>query len=104
MSIESVMPSNHLIVVVRFSSPLQSFPASRSFQMSQLLASDGQNIGASASTSVLPMSSQGLFPLGLTGLTLLSRGFEMYLPPSHLWLPRKGFAFHSWSVPYQGSF
>ena len=72
--------------------------------MSQLLSSDGQNIGASASASVLPVNSQDLFPFGLTGLTLLSRGFELYLPPSHLWLQLKVFAFHSWSVPYQGSF
>ena len=42
--------------VVPFSSYLQSFPASGSFLMSQLLASDGQNIGASASASVLPMN------------------------------------------------
>ena len=36
MSIESVMPSNHLISVVPFSSCLQSFSASGSFLMSQL--------------------------------------------------------------------
>ena len=59
MSIESVMPSNHLILCcVPFSSCLQSFPASGSFQMSQLCASGGQNIGVSASTSVLPMNTQ----------------------------------------------
>ena len=40
------------------SSCLQSFPASRSFQMSQLFASSGQSIGVSASTSVLPMDIQ----------------------------------------------
>ena len=43
--------------VVPFSSCLQSFPASGSFQMSQLFASDGQSIGVSASASVLPMNS-----------------------------------------------
>ena len=37
--------------------------------MSQLFASGGQGIGASASESVLPMNIQGRFPLGLTGLT-----------------------------------
>ena len=47
----------------------QSFPASGSFQMSQLLASGGQSIGVSASTSVLPMNIQDLFPLGWTGGT-----------------------------------
>ena len=53
--------------VVPFSSCLQSFPASGSFQMSQLFASGGQNIGVSASTSVLPMNTQDWFPLGWTG-------------------------------------
>jgi len=47
---------------------LQSSPASRSFPMNWLFASDGQNIGASASASVLPVNIQGRFPLGLTGL------------------------------------
>ena len=42
MSIESVMPSNHLILCVPFSYP-QSFPASGSFQMSQILASGGNS-------------------------------------------------------------
>ena len=40
--------------VIPFSSCLQSFPASGSFPMSQLFATGGQNIGASASRSVLP--------------------------------------------------
>ena len=55
--------------VIPFSSCLQSFPASGSFQMSQFFSSDGQSIGVSASTSVLPMSIQGWFPLGWTGWT-----------------------------------
>ena len=58
MSIESVMPSNHLILCRAFSSCLQSFPASGSFQMSQPFASGGQSIGVTASTSVLPMNIQ----------------------------------------------
>ena len=58
-STESVMPSNHLILCCPFSSFLQSFPASRSFLMSQLIASGGQSTGASASASVLPMNIQG---------------------------------------------
>ena len=45
---------------------LQSFPASGSFPVSWLLASGGQSIGASASASVLPVSIQDWFPLGLT--------------------------------------
>ena len=54
-----------------FSFSLQSFPASGSFPLSQLFTSGGQNIGASASTSVLPINIQGWFPLGLTGLIFL---------------------------------
>ena len=53
--------------VVFFSSCLQSFPASGSFQMSQFFTSGGQSIGVSASASVLPMIIQDWFPLGLTG-------------------------------------
>ena len=61
-------------VVHLFSCP-QSFPASESFPMSWLFASDGQSIGASASESVLPMNIQGWLPLGLTSLIfLLSKG------------------------------
>ena len=58
MSIESVVPSSHLIFVVPFSSCLQCFPASGSFQMSQFFASGGQSTGVSASASVLPMNKQ----------------------------------------------
>ena len=47
----------------------QSFLASGYFPMSWLFTSGGQNIGASASASILPMNIQGLFPLGMTGLT-----------------------------------
>ena len=53
--------------VSSFSSHLQSFPASGSFQMSQFFASGGQSIGVSASASVLPMNIQAWFPLGWTG-------------------------------------
>ena len=60
--------------IIPFSSCLQSFPASGSFQMSQLFTSGGQSIGTSASASVLPMNIQDWFPLGLTGLiSLLSK-------------------------------
>ena len=52
--------------VIPFSFCLQSFPASGSFQMSQLFASGGQSIGVSTSESVLPMNSQDWFPLGWT--------------------------------------
>ena len=53
--------------VVPFSSCPQSFPASSSFQMSQLFTSGGQSIGVSASASVLPMNTQDWSPLGWTG-------------------------------------
>ena len=63
--------------VVPFSSCLQSFPASGSFQMSQLFASRGQSYGVSASTSVLPMNIQDWFPLGWTGwISLQSKGLS----------------------------
>ena len=65
MSIESAMPSNHLISVMPFSSHLQSFPASGSFPVSQFFKSDGQSIGVSALASVLPMNIQDWFPLRL---------------------------------------
>ena len=52
--------------IVPFSSCLQSFPASGSFQMSQFFTSGGQSIGVSASASVLPMNIQDWFPLGWT--------------------------------------
>ena len=54
--------------IVPVSSCLQSFPSSRSFKMSQFFASRGQNIGAAASASILPMNNQDWFPLELTGL------------------------------------
>ena len=66
MSIESVMPSNHLILCWPLFLPHSSFLASGSFPMSQFFASGGQSIGVSASTSVLSMNIQDLFPLGLT--------------------------------------
>ena len=60
-----------------FSSCPQSFLASGSFPMSQYIASGGQRIGVSASTSLLPMTIQDWFPLGLTGLiSLLSKGLS----------------------------
>ena len=56
---------------------LQSFPVSGFFPMSWLFASGGQNIGASASASILPMNIQGSFLLGWTGwISLLSKGLS----------------------------
>ena len=64
--------------IVPFSSCcLQSFPASGSFQMSQLFASGGQSIGLSASTSVLPMNTQDWSSLGWTSwISLQSKGLS----------------------------
>ena len=63
--------------VVPFSSCLQSFSASESFQRSQFFASGGQSIGVSASALVLPMNIQGWFPWGLTSLiSLQSKGLS----------------------------
>ena len=76
MSIELVMPSNHIILCCPFSCP-PSFPALGSFPMNQLFPSGGQSTGASASASVLPMTIQGWFPLGLAGLiSLQSKGLS----------------------------
>ena len=75
MSIESVMPSNHLILcrpLLLFS----VFPSIRVFCLYQFV-SVGQSIGASASTLVLPVTIQGWSPLGLTGLiSLLPKGLS----------------------------
>ena len=63
--------------VVPFSSCPQSFPASRSFQISQFFTSGGQSVGISASSSVFPMNIQNLFPLGWTGwISLQSKGLS----------------------------
>ena len=63
--------------VVPFSSCLQSFPASGSFQMSQVFASHGQSIGVSASALVLPVNIQDWFPLGWTGwISLQPKGLS----------------------------
>ena len=61
--------------VILFSSCLQSFLASGSFQISQFFASGDQSIGVSASASVLPMNIQDWFPLGWTDwISWLSKG------------------------------
>ena len=93
--------------VVPFSSCLQSFPESESFQISQFFTSGGQSIGLSASASVLPINNEDWFPLGLTGLiSLWSKGLSrtpqfksinssalsfLYSPTSHIhtWLLEK---------------
>jgi len=71
--------------VILVSSCLQSFSASGSFPMSGLFASGGQSIGASASASALPMNIQGWYPLGLTGLILLSKGLSRVFANTTVW-------------------
>ena len=66
---DAIQPS-----VVPFSSCLHSFPASGSFPVSRFFTLGGQNIGVSASASVLPMNSQNWFPLGL--IYLVSKGLS----------------------------
>ena len=68
MSIESVMPSNHLILCCPLSPPALNLSQHRgSFQMSQFSSSGGQSTGVSASTSVPPMNIQDWSALGWTG-------------------------------------
>ena len=63
--------------VVPFSSCLQSFPASGSFQISQFFTLGGQSIGVSGSASVLPMNIQDWYPLGFTDwISLQSKGLS----------------------------
>ena len=72
--------------VTSFSSCPQSFPASGSFPMCWLFASGGQNIGVSASTSVLPMNIKGWLPLGLTGLiSLHPKGLSRVFSSNPVW-------------------
>ena len=71
-------------------SPLSScpqyFPASGSFLMNHLFTSDGQNIRALASGSILPVSIQDWFPLGLTGfISLLSKGLSRVFSSTTVW-------------------
>ena len=67
MSIESVMPSNHLILCCPLLLLAPTPPSIRSFPMSQFFAWGGQSIGVSATASVLPMNTQDWSPLGWTG-------------------------------------
>jgi len=68
---DAIQPCHPLVV----SSYFQSFPASGSFLVSQFFASGDQNIGVSASASVLPVTIQDWFPLGWTGwISLQSKG------------------------------
>ena len=71
MCIESVTPSDYLILCRPLLPRPHSFPASGCFPSSQLFTSGGQASGAAASASVFPINIQDWFPLGLTGLISL---------------------------------
>ena len=76
MSIESLMPSNHLILLCPHLLLPSICLSIRVFSSESDLALGGRSIGASASAPVLPVNIQGWFPLGLTGLILLSKGLS----------------------------
>ena len=79
---------------VPFSSCPQSLPASGSFPMSQLFTWGGQSIGVSASASVLPMNTQGWYPLGWTGwISLQSKGLSGVFPSTTTF--RENLIFHT---------
>ena len=78
MSIESVMPSNHLILCHLFLLLPSIFPSLRVF-FNEFFASGGQSIAVSASASVLPMNIQNWFPLGFLFLSKYFRASQLYL-------------------------
>ena len=81
MIIESVIPSSHLILCRPLFLLPSMFPASESFPKSEVFASGGQSIGASASASILLMNIQGWFPSRWTGL--ISRVFSSTTVQKH---------------------
>ena len=86
MSIELMMPSNHLILCHPLFYCLQSCPTSGSFPLSWLLTSGSQSTGMSVSASVLPMNTQGWFSLGLTGLiSFQSKGLSRVFTSTIVW-------------------
>ena len=80
MSIESVMPSNHLMFCCPLLLLSSIFTSIRAFSNESVLCIKWQYIGASASASVLPMNNQCWFPLGLIGFILLSKGLSRVSP------------------------
>ena len=77
MSIESVMPSNHLILYHPLLLLPSIFPSIRGFSNESAFRISGQSIGVSASASVLPMNAQDWCPLEWTGwISLQSKGLS----------------------------
>ena len=88
ISIELVMPSNHLILCCPLLLLPSVFPSIRIFsnKSGKDFTSGGQNIGVSASASVLPVTIQNWFLLGLTGLiSLQSKGLLKVFSNSTIW-------------------
>ena len=103
MSIESVKPSNHLILCHPLLFPPSIFPASGSFQISQFFASVGQSIGVSVSTSVLSMNTQDWFPFGLTSWVSLQWVFSNTTVQKHQFFStqlssQSNFHIHAWPL------
>ena len=80
MPIELMMPSNHLFLFLPLLLLPSILPSISVFSNKSLFTSGGQIVGASASTSALPMNIQGWFPLGWTGLILLSKDSQESSP------------------------
>ena len=77
MSVESVMPSNHLILCHPLLLLPSIFPSTGVFSNESTLCNKGQSTGVSALASILPKNTQDWFPLGLTGLiSLQSKGLS----------------------------
>ena len=86
MSIESVIPTDYLMLCCPFPLLPSIFPNIKVFSVSKLFISGDQSIGASASASVLSMNIQGWFSLGLTGLnSLLSKGLSRVFSSTTVW-------------------
>ena len=92
MSVESVMPSNHLILCHPLLLLPSVFPSIKVFSSESVLHIRWPNTGASASASVLPMNIQGWFPLGWTALLfLLSKTLKSLLQQLTIALTRRTF-------------
>ena len=84
ISIELVIPSNHLILCHPLLLLPSVFPSIRAYSMNRFLELGSQSFGVSASASVLPMNIQDWFHLGLTGLiSLLLKGLSKVLRLEH---------------------
>ena len=85
MSVESMMPSNHVSICCSLLLP-SIFPSIRVFSIESTLHQVAKILGASASASVLPMNIQDLFPLGLPGgISLQSKGLSRVFSNTTVW-------------------